>query len=192
MHNADLPTRAELPTTRQLVRSTLIALAAAVAILFTIVLPAEYAIDPAGVGRILGLTQMGEVKMQLAEEAARDAQAPQPQAAPQTENLAGRSDEMRLTLRPGQGAEIKLRMRAGARARFEWTVEGGVVNYDLHGDGAGNAISYQQGRAVPGHRGEFEAAFDGSHGWFWRNRGARDVTIVLRTNGEYTDIRQVV
>ena len=33
------------------------------------VLPAEYGIDPTGVGRALGLTQMGEIKVQLAEEA---------------------------------------------------------------------------------------------------------------------------
>ncbi len=61
MYNADLPTRAELPTTKQLVRSTLIAVGAAIVILVTAVLPAEYAIDPTGVGRVFGLTQMGEI-----------------------------------------------------------------------------------------------------------------------------------
>jgi len=36
-----------------------------------------------------------------------------------------------------------------------------------------------------------EAAFDGNHGWFWRNRGQADVTITLRTNGDYADIKQM-
>lgn len=199
MYNADLPTRAELPTTKQLVRSTLIALGAAVVILVTAVLPAEYAIDPTGVGRVFGLTQMGEIKQQLAEEAARDAanaEAPlgEPADAPPPAAVADpRSDEMSVTLRPGEGAEVKLAMRAGATAQFEWTVSnGGVVNYDLHGDGGGRSTSYIQGRGVPGHRGELEAAFDGNHGWFWRNRGTSDVTVTLRTTGEYASIRRVV
>ncbi|MCP6151252.1 hypothetical protein NL425_26250, partial [Klebsiella pneumoniae] len=69
MYNTDMPTRAELPTSAQLLRSTLIAIVAAAAILITIVLPAEYAVDPTGIGRMLGLTEMGEIKAQLAEEA---------------------------------------------------------------------------------------------------------------------------
>ncbi|MER9107977.1 transmembrane anchor protein, partial [Mesorhizobium sp. M0848] len=72
MYNTDIPTRAELPTSMQLLRSTVIAILAAAAILVTIVLPAEYAIDPTGVGRALELTEMGEIKTQLAEEAEHD------------------------------------------------------------------------------------------------------------------------
>ena len=40
MYNTDLPNRAELPSTRQLIRSTVIALVAASALLTTTVLPA--------------------------------------------------------------------------------------------------------------------------------------------------------
>ena len=72
MYNSDMPTRAELPSSRQLLRSTAIAAAAAAALLVTVVLPAEYAIDPTGVGSLLGLTTMGEVKGQLAREAEVD------------------------------------------------------------------------------------------------------------------------
>lgn len=79
MYNSDMPSRAELPSTGQLIRSTLMAFVAAIVILLTVVLPAEYAIDPTGVGGWLGLTDMGEIKQQLAEEAAADA-ASQPVA----------------------------------------------------------------------------------------------------------------
>jgi hypothetical protein len=214
MFNADMPTRAELPSTRQLIRSTLIALAAAIAILVTIVLPAEYGVDPTGVGRVLGLAEMGEIKTQLAAEAAADRlmdeqrSGPQSNAAPALLDgllalLVGRpaaaqtaaverSDEMSLTLAPGEGAEIKLVMTKGARVAFTWSVEGGVANFDLHGDGGGQSISYEKGRGVPGQAGEFEAAFDGNHGWFWRNRGREDVTITLRTSGAYSDIARVI
>ena len=68
MFNSQMPDISELPTSRQLVRSTLIALVGAGALLVTVVLPSEYGIDPTGSGRILGLTEMGEIKMQLANE----------------------------------------------------------------------------------------------------------------------------
>ena len=68
MYNTDLPTREELPSSKQLIRSTLIAAGVAIALLITIVLPAEYGTDPSGVGNLLGLTKMGEIKVSLAEE----------------------------------------------------------------------------------------------------------------------------
>lgn len=208
MYNSDIPSRAELPTSRQLLRSTLIAIVAALAILVTIVLPAEYNIDPTGVGRVLGLAQMGEIKAQLAEEAERDRQmdqnstVPAPGSSllgrvfaalvvsPASAQTASRQDVTTLTLTPGQGAEIKLVMKAGAKADYSWTVSGGVVNFDTHGDGGGKSISYEKGRAVPGDDGVLEAAFDGNHGWFWRNRGSADVTLTLKTSGAYAEIKR--
>ena len=62
MYNSDLPTRAELPTSAQLIKSTIIALITALVLLVTVVLPAEHAIDPTGIGRMLKLTEMGEIK----------------------------------------------------------------------------------------------------------------------------------
>lgn len=46
MYNNDIPTRAELPSSAQLIKSTILAIAAAIVILVTVILPAEYAIDP--------------------------------------------------------------------------------------------------------------------------------------------------
>jgi hypothetical protein len=209
MYNGKTPDPSELPSSAQLIRSTLIALVAAIAILVTIVLPAEYGIDPTGVGRALGLAEMGEIKTQLAEEAERDrlmdqAAPPKPGASlaqavfafvfggPAAAQEAVRADETRLTLAPGEGAEIKLTMAKGAAVRFSWTVEGGVVNYDMHGDGGGGEVSYQKGRAVPGQEGVLEAAFDGRHGWFWRNRGSAPVMVILRTEGAYGAIDRTV
>ena len=76
--NAPLPTATQstdLPSARALFRSTVIALAVAVTLLLTVILPAEYGIDPTGAGRVLGLTRMGEIKVRLAREAAEDAAA---------------------------------------------------------------------------------------------------------------------
>lgn len=99
---------------------------------------------------------------------------------------------MTLTLAPGQGAEVKLQMRQGAKVNFAWSIEGGVVNFDTHGDGGGQSVRYEKGRSVPSDEGMLEAAFDGNHGWFWRNGGSSDVTLKLRTNGDYVGIKRVI
>ncbi|MBA4212544.1 MAG: transmembrane anchor protein [Polaromonas sp.] len=208
MYNSITPPPAELPTSRQLLRSTLLAAIAAAVLLVAVVLPAEYGIDPTGVGRVLRLTEMGEIKKQLAAEAEADAQAASlaqapasaaPIAAPQAPAPAVEAaqaapwrDEMRVKLTPGEGAEIKLRMQAGDKAEYQWVVEGGMVNFDTHGDGGGRSISYEKGRGVPQDEGELVAAFTGNHGWYWRNRGQADVTLILRTRGTYSDIKRAI
>ena len=63
-------------------------------------------------------------------------------------------------------------------------------SYDTHGDGFGRSISYVKGRGVPADEGELVAAFTGNHGWFWRNRGDAPVTVVLRTGGQYSEIKR--
>jgi len=215
MYNTDTPGRAELPTTGQLIRSTLIAFVTAGVLLVTVVLPAEYAVDPTGIGRVLGLTEMGEIKQQLAEEAEADAAlsmasaeaSPKAQAEesapPEVEMQAAAPvtqqpgpdwrDEVAVTLAPGEAAEIKLVMKQGETADYDWSVNQGHVNSDLHGDGtAGQSTSYRKGRAEAGNSGKVTAAFDGSHGWFWRNRSDVPVTMTLRTNGAYSELKRVV
>ena len=75
MFNARKPSLEELPSSAQLLRSTILAAIGAAAILLVVVLPAEYGIDPTGAGRVLGLTEMGEIKRELSEEAERDRKA---------------------------------------------------------------------------------------------------------------------
>ena len=65
------------------------------------------------------------------------------------------------------------------------------MNFDLHGDGPGNAVSYEKGRGVKGDEGVLKAAFDGNHGWFWRNRTKADVTVTLQVQGAYSAIKRV-
>ena len=211
MYNTDLPNRAELPTSRQLLRSTLVAIIVAAVLLVTIVLPAEYGVDPTRIGRVLGLTQMGKIKMTLAAEAkkATEAEAAQrnsgqttvvqpkqntaaSQPATTENNAATKTDEKTVTLKSGEGTEIKMDMSKGAKVKYEWATSGGAVNHDTHGEGANKAfISYKKGTGVTGDAGELVADFDGSHGWFWRNRTDGDVTVTLKTNGEYQNFKQM-
>lgn len=179
MYNATKPTLDDLPTSKQLLRSTSIAFIATMAILIAIVLPSEYAIDPTGIGRALGLTEMGEIKTQLAEEAAADAaldaekvatkgnagsaMPAQVQSGTPVANDSAWRDEMRVVIKPGQGAEVKSSMKVGEQAEFDWVSEGGVVNFDTHGDGDGQSVSYKKGRAAPAGDGVIQAAFSGNH-----------------------------
>jgi hypothetical protein len=102
------------------------------------------------------------------------------------------SDEVSITLTPGQGREIKLEMREGASVDYAWVVDGGVVNYDTHGDRPGLSYhGYAKGTARASDEGVLVAAFDGMHGWFWRNRGRQPVTVRLRTSGEYQNLHEV-
>ncbi len=249
------PQRAEYPhqaaghiegvnaTSGGLVRATLGSAAAALAILILFWLPAEYGVDPTGLGRAMGLTQMGEIKQQLYAEAANEdavlaaeaaakrvsadpaliarldaleeqiagitaalgaappkppapvavappVQAPAPApvapiAPPSEPPLPEWRDEVSYTLAPTEGIEIKLAMAKGARAEFSWSANGAILNYDTHGDGGGQRVTYEKGRGVPEQTGELVAAFDGNHGWFWRNRTDAPVTFTLRTRGDY-------
>lgn len=214
MYNTDMPTRAELPTTKQLLRSTAIAIATAAALLVTVILPAEYAIDPTGIGKILGLTEMGEIKQQLSEEAAVDTASivkPEPspdptaaavvnqvdqEVAPSTtpaEDETAWTDTVTVTLAPGEAAEVKLLMKAGDTANYAWRVDDGHLNSDLHGDGAqGQSTSYRKGRSEMKDAGDLTAAFDGSHGWFWRNRSDVPVALTLKVGGAYSEVKRVL
>ena len=210
MYNSNTPLPADLPSSRQLLRSTLLAAVSAAVLLIAVVLPAEYGIDPTGIGRALRLTEMGEIKQQLAAQAETDATAPPAAALPaptapalpaapqvpapvaEAAQPAPWRDEMSVTLTPGEGTEIKLRMQEGDKADYSWVVQGGAVNFDTHGDGGGRSISYEKGRGVPADEGELVAAFTGNHGWYWRNRGQANVTLVLRTRGTYSDIKRAI
>jgi hypothetical protein len=203
MYNTDMPRRAELPSKAQLLRSTAIAIVTAGVLLTTVVLPSEYGIDPTGIGSALNLTEMGKIKTALAADALADAAAAErkPQAtAPAAQArpaLAGkRSDEMQVTLQPREGIEVKMAMLKGATVHYEWKTDGGLVNHDTHGE-PDNAPPntfhrYKKEKDVTGNSGEFSAAFDGHHGWFWRNRGDKPVTITLKTGGVYSDIRKIM
>ena len=105
------------------------------------------------------------------------------------EAASGWRDEVSYTLAPGEGIEVKLAMQEGQTARFFWTANGSVVNFDTHGDGSGQKVSYEQGRGVPEQEGTLTAAFTGNHGWFWRNRTDVPVTVTLRTAGEYAEMK---
>lgn len=218
MSNPIGPPGYEPPSSAQLLRSTLLALAVAGVVLVAFVLPAEYGVDPTGIGTVLGLTRMGEIKAQLQAEAAADADEhatevvtspaeAAPRAGAEAPPEAGGAappagagpaivdppanlwrDETAVVLAPDEAAEVKLAMRAGDEAEYHWVADGGGLNFNAHGHGGGQSVTYGKGRDARSDEGRMTATFEGHHGWFWRNRSGRTVSLTLRTRGAYAEV----
>lgn len=168
-----------LPSNRTLLRASAAGLGLAAVILVCAVLPAEYGIDPTGIGARLGLTALHG-----AAPAAAAASGPVQRSA-----TALRSDTLTVPLAPRQGAEIKAIMEAGQRFVFHWQADGAPVHFDMHGEPPNAAknefTSYWSADAGSSADGSFTAPFTGHHGWYWENRSDRPVTIRLNISGFY-------
>lgn len=202
-----------LPSTRSLLKSTALAIAVASVILVTTVLPAEYGIDPTGIGARLGLGALNidadaaepetpapaaridnaaNAKLALKAEAAfgkaegqsLDAAAVSLSAAPL------RRDTLTLTLAPGKGAEVKAHMKPGDGLTFRWTASGDVA-VDMHGERPNAKKSWTSYAVETAQReaaGTFVAPFEGTHGWYWQNRGSVPVEVQIEVVGFQQDL----
>ena len=161
---------------KRIALATLAALVAANAAFFAFVLPAEFGLDPTGVGRTLGLVG-------LAGTPSVDAH--------RTETTL--VDDTRVfELAPFESVEFKYDLAAGDGLVYAWRASGEVV-FDLHAEpeGAepGTAESFAQGRGSE-DAGTYVAPFPGIHGWFWENRRAETITVTLRIAGFATGATQ--
>ena len=205
MYNSNIPTEREIPSTAKLIKSTIIAAVVALVLLFTVVMPAEYGIDPTGIGKAIGLKRMGEIKVSLAEEVAADqkmdeiaartevVETPVPILETAPTQSETQSETMQVTLTPDEGTEIKVAMAKNATVNYKWSTNGGKANFDAHADSSKlkiNYHSYEKGSESE-KQGTLIAAFDGSHGWFWRNRTSRTMTITLEVSGEFSDMKHM-
>ncbi|MCP4414368.1 MAG: transmembrane anchor protein [Gammaproteobacteria bacterium] len=210
MYNSNNPEDSELPSTGRLIKSTILAAVAAGVLLVTVVMPAEYGIDPTGIGNAIGLKKMGDIKVSLSEEVAadksnniavKDDDEPAQAEVAVTQNLELAdttstilNHEMQVTLAPDESTEIKVKMSKNNKVQYTWWTDSGKAFFDLHGDSKKQNInyhSYEKGTEQQ-KEGEIIAAFDGSHGWYWRNRTSKTITITIKTRGEYTGIRRLM
>lgn len=202
MYNSNPPAKTDLPSTGKLIKSTILAAAVAGVLLVTVVMPAEYGIDPTGIGKVTGLKKMGEIKTSLTKDAAlalNNQQESQQtvvettevkQVQNQTVKTSVQTHEKTITLIPDAWTEIKLKMEEGASANYIWFTDGGRASYDTHGDSKSLDINYHgyNKGSKKQDEGVLTAKFTGNHGWYWRNRTNKTITITLKTNGTYQDI----
>ena len=136
---------------------------------FMLVLPAEFGMDPTGVGRALGLLGL----------------AGTPPVDAHRTDTAFAAETRVFELAPFESVEIKYDLVDGDGLVYAWRADAEVV-FDLHAEPAGaepgTAESFAQGRGLA-DAGTYVAPYDGIHGWFWENRNAASVTVTLRSAG---------
>ncbi len=181
------------PSKKSIAKATGIALIVALAILFIAVLPAEYGIDPLKTGKALHLTDLAKTAPPAPDS--KQATGARPVAAPAgiytAQPASYKVDSEDLTLLPGDGVEIKYHMQKGAGMLYSWKATGNVA-YEFHGEpdqkpNKDYFESYELDDKVGKDHsfGSFTAPTTGIHGWFWENKGKKQVDIHLTTAGFY-------
>lgn len=103
-------------------------------------------------------------------------------------------DSMTVTIAPAKRVEVKLVMKKGEKADFEWSTNGAEVGYNLHGevptDPNAKAHIYKRGSSRA-EKGSVEAVFDGVHGWSWRNTTEQPVTVTVKANGQFSALKKM-
>lgn len=171
-------------TNKNLIKATIIALVVAAIVLVTMILPAEYNIDPTGAGKAMGLTV-------LSGDAQNNSQSNSNAKSEKNDSTTNgsKNDIIEITVPAGRGVEFKFDMIQYDKMEYEWLTDGSALYFDLHGEPKGDTTGYFESYAIATldkMKGSFSAPFDGSHGWYWKNNTEKDISIQLIVSGNYT------
>lgn len=185
------------PSRRNLLLLTAGAAIVGVLVVFGAVLPAEYNMDPLGLGKATGLSRLwAPAEVQVAATAGN-----QPLAREYPTPFRSDVIEIPLTTGDDTGAgtnelEYKVRVKQGGSYVYTWTVAG-LTNpeefyYDFHGhtvvpEGSKQEMTvstYKQATGLAAN-GSLVAPFDGIHGWYFQNQGVPAIKVTLRIAGFY-------
>jgi hypothetical protein len=199
------PFEATPPPAQRILVSIAAAIGGALLLLVLFVLPAEYGVDPTGLGARIGLTAMQETGRTLQiqdviggnasyrEVKIPDAGKPTPLPNPavaQLKAVDAPAKTMTVRLDVDEQTEIKTVLDAAQVVLYSWQADGDVYT-DFHGHepGAGDAfVRYEERQSGREGRGSLVAPFKGEHGWYWLNISGKPVTITLKVSGYYNDI----
>ncbi len=181
------PQNPPFPSKSSLAKATGGALLAALLLLFTAILPAEYGYDPLKTGKLLGLTGISESAPEVKGAKPTPAAGQTGVFTPETKLYKVDSEDFQL--RPGEGVEMKYHMTRGASFVYAWKADG-KLTYEFHGepDQKPNKDYYESydlddkiGKEAA--YGSFTAPSTGIHGWFWKNNTKKDVMFHLYVAG---------
>lgn len=164
-----------------------VAVVAAAAIAVFFVLPAEFGIDPTGVGKKLGLTEIAQpVNEEFERGLKRKGVFTYSDTAPTPE--PGVTDKWSIELGPFESIEFKYVVEEGKPFTFFWSATG-PLDYDMHAhpfDG-GTALTESYAIEQADHQGgRYVPPFTGIHGWYWQNRTLNRVKLTLDASGAMT------
>jgi hypothetical protein len=201
------PYEARPPSTKRLAVSSLVAIAGAAIALVAVVLPAEYGIDPTGIGRALGLTAINAPArtIEIADviggnEQYREVEIPefgQPVPLPnpavhQDEAEPPKTRTLEVSIPPEKETEIKMVMQTNKMIEYSWRVDRGSVYTDFHGHdpaaGSEYFVRYKEQQEGTGNNGSLVAPFAGEHGWYWLNYNEFPVVVTLTISGYFDDV----
>jgi hypothetical protein len=143
------------PSKKRIAKATAIALLAAAVLLVTVVLPAEYGIDPLGTGKALRLTDLAKADAKPGErpappadppktddltativpvlEPSRNGNAPTVKGAFIAQSKRYKIDSREMKLAPGEGIEIKYNIKKGGGLIYSWTASDKLL-FEFHGE----------------------------------------------------------
>jgi hypothetical protein len=180
----------EAPSRRMIAMATGVALVVAAIVLFVAVLPAEYGIDPLHTGAALGLTALSKASGGAKPEAvAAGIYTSQPKIY--------KVDSEDMVLHPGQGVEIKYHMQKGAVMVYSWKANGKLM-FEFHGEpdqkpNPDYYDSYELDDKVGRDQsyGSFTAPSTGIHGWFWENKGDKNIEFHVTAAGFFDSAKMM-
>ena len=203
------------PSSGNLLKGALVAMVAAIVVTVLFVLPAEYGVDPTGVGAKLGLLDLAEDTESsdsggntlvegtwpaIPEEF--DFYEPDILGDPYSHTQAAKfkSDSLTIELDVGEQTEYKAIMKQGDALVYNWKLTKGATVYtDFHADPGENAegyperyyIRYSESETAESS-GSLIAPFAGNHGWYWLNIEEEPITITLEVHGYYDRVEELM
>jgi hypothetical protein len=169
---------APVQSVKTLVKASIAAVFIAVLALVFVILPAEYDIDPTGVGKALKLTSIAQASEVTTVEEVTPVEPSHPE----------RSDTVSIEIPAQKGLEYKLLMEKYAHVEYEWNTDGEVLYFDFHGEPKGDTTGYFESFAITSSnnmKGSLTTPFAGSHGWYWKNETDTPVMVTLSIKGNY-------
>jgi hypothetical protein len=176
------------------------ALVTALLVVFGGILPAEYNLDPTGLGRMTGTAKLWAPEEKVVGTSASDnAGASAKEVSLRTSATPYRSDEVEITLQAGgdpsrnDELEYKVRMKQGASFIYSWEAPGAADTKDIYVEAHGHTLTDPAAMTVAYYKKHFGtrdngliiAPFDGVHGWFFQNQSPKPLKIKLRFAGFY-------
>jgi len=164
---------------RVLFKYTVISMIFAAIALLSFILPAEYNIDPTGIGHVLGLTVLNNVEAKTSSASS---------SKKISEIAKWTADTIEIIVPAHSGVEYKFTMLQHKKLTYRWLTNGTVLYFDLHGEPENDTTGYFESYAIAnlkGMEGSFTTPFSGGHGWYWKNTSNTPVIIQLTVQGDY-------
>ena len=209
MNYSDQP----LMNKKQLLKSIVWAFVIGAIVLVTAVLPAEYNIDPLGTGKLFGFsklyidetpkdtTESTAIPVQTTVELLKLKKLGSPPSVvkpieadnqPALKQLVVRNDTIEVIVAAGKGIEYKFSALKYGSVKYDWSTSNNAIVYiDFHGEvyqeKPPEEVFYESYTLAFSNNmaGTFTAPFEGKHGWYFRNKNEKDVTVTLHLQGQY-------